>query len=155
MTQPDYFHESITGILWRRDGILALSVAPMQPPTDAEIVMEGDITLRYGIEVLQTPHILIPGYFETENGAIKTGRAAWDFIWSKFQLYPRADVIGLRTDGKDAQLLMRNLDFGEGAKVLAYSSEAASVAVGLIQKLNAPADAVLPELLAQYAKGLK
>jgi hypothetical protein len=148
--QPVYFSEYVAGSVWKQDDLIGLTVAPLEPPDEVEILHQGDVTLRYGIEILQSRHLLIPGYFETENGAVKTGRAAWDFIWAKFQLYPRADVVGLRSDGKAAHLLMRNLDFGEGPKVLAYSNEETQTMLGVIRKLLAPSDAELPELLLQY-----
>jgi hypothetical protein len=152
--QPVYFCEHVAGTVWKQNDLTGLSLAPLEPPTQTEILHQGDVTLRYGIEILQSRYLLIPGYFETENGAVKTGRAAWDFIWAKFQLYPRADVVGIRSDGKEAHLLMRNLDFGEGPKVLAYSSEESQTMLGVVTKLLLPPEAELPELLAQYASDL-
>lgn len=155
MTTPVYFCEHISGILWRQGDHLGLTLPPLAPPPDATRIQHGDLVLRYGIEMLTAPYQLIPGYFENENGAIKTGRAAWEFIWSKFQLYPRAEVIGFRSDGAPAQVLMRDLDFGEPPKVLAFPDETAWRALGVITHLSAPPDATLPDLLAQYAPNLR
>ncbi len=149
---PDYFADTLKGVVWKKDGVLSLSLAPLSPPADSEIVLEGDITLRYGIEMLHAPHAIVPGLFETERGAILTGRAAWDYLWSKFQLYPRAEVIGVQEDGQEVTVLMRELDFGEPAQVLAYPDEVAARAVGRIKRLHAPEGAALPALLRQALK---
>ena len=156
--QPEYFCEHIHAILWQQPDseTLGLTIPPLTPPDDATIILSGDITLRYGILLLKTPkYQIVPGYFETENGAVRIGRAAWDIIWKKFQLYPRADVIGLRNDGKSLHVLMRDLDFGESGKVLAYADENSEESLGMIQEFNIPPDADLPQLLAGYAKNLR
>lgn len=149
---PHYFYEVIHGLLWRGTQGLELSVKAANHPPDAEFVMQGQIILRYGIDLLSQPHTLVPGYFESENGYAKAGREAWEFIWAKFQLYPRADVIGLRDDGAAWSGYMRDLDFGEGPKILAYSDTEAMVSLGQITHISGDPSA-LPPLLAGYVDG--
>jgi hypothetical protein len=152
---PDYFYDSLNGTLWQQGQTIGLTPAPLQPPPNSTLLHAGDLTLRYGVDILQSPHILIPGYFETENGAVKVGKAAWEFMWAKWQLYPRADVIGLRSDGQAASLWVRNLDFGEPPRILAYSSADAETLLGVIQRLDSSPDVVLPPLLERYAVFLR
>jgi len=151
MQTPTYFFEQIEGVLWQDAQGLGISAAPLAPPPSAQPLHTDSLTLRYGVELLKTPlYQMIPGYFETENGAIKTGRAAWDFLWAKWQLYPRADVIGMRSDGKPLHVWLRDLDWGAGVLVLAYPHPQAETALGVVRRLLAPPQAALPELLAQY-----
>lgn len=136
MQEPVYFHEHFSGILYRTDAQTGLVLADRMPSTPATIIHSGDLILRYGVDLLVSPHAFIPGYFETENGAVFTGEAAWDFIWAKFQLYPRAEVLGMRQDGLQTDYLMRDLDFGEGRKVLAYADESSPKSLGTIAQLR-------------------
>lgn len=152
MSEPVYFCEQIDGTLWQQGEVLGICLPPHTPPPGSVILLQGAITLRYGIELLKTPlYQIIPGYLETENGAVKTGRAAWDFLWAKWQLYPRADIIGVRSDGKPLHVWLRDLDPGEGVKILAYPHPDTPAALGVVAQVAAPAGAELPELLVKYA----
>ena len=152
--EPVYFAEQVQGILWRKDDSLGLTIAPLEAPPDAEILVSGAVFLRYAIGLNRGALLMVPGYFETENGAIKTGRAAWNFLWAKFMLYPRADVIGMRGDGKRLHVLVRDLDVSEGARVLAYANEDATESLGVVTVLQAAPNAELPAYLAKYAESL-
>lgn len=152
---PDYFHEEINGAVWQQDSIIGLTIAPLQPPHNTTILLAGNITLRYGVDILQSSHLLIPGYFETENGAVKVGKAAWEFMWAKWQLYPRADVIGVREDGQPTSLWVRNLDFGESPRIVAYGNPESEAMLGIINRLDDSPDMDLPPLLERYAKFLR
>lgn len=156
MTQPDHFYESLNGTLWRDPAqpALMLSLSSLTPPAHAEIIQQGALILRYGLELLSMRGQFIPAYFESENGHIKTGRAAWEFIWAKFQLYPRAEVIGWGSDGADLHILMRDLDFGEGVQVLVYSDPQARTPLGKLGGVIAPNEAELPPILSAYAPHL-
>lgn len=146
---PEYFAEKVIGTVWRQEDVAGLTIEPLTPPKDVEIILRGEIILRYGIAMLYAPHTLVPGLFETERGAIMVGREAWDYIWQKFQLYPRAEVMGVQDDGEETTVLMRELDFGEPPQVLAYKDELAARAAATIQQLDAPDGVELPELLRQ------
>lgn len=146
---PEYFAEQVIGTIWRREETAGLTIAPLSPPAGVDILLEGEIVLRYGIAMLYTPHALVPGLFETERGAMMVGREAWDYIWQKFQLYPRAEVMGVQDDGQEVTVLMRELDFGEPPQVLAYRDEVAARAAATLQQLDAPVGVELPELLRQ------
>lgn len=144
-----YVHEVVTGTLWQADDdAVHLSIAPEQAPAGATILLDGEIVLRYAIAFLQRPFSLVIGYFETENGAVKTGEAAWKFIWKKWQLYPRAEVIGVSSRGEPMQVYLKDLDFGEPAQIFAYADSEADTPLAEAQQVHTPADANLPPLLA-------
>lgn len=144
-----YVHEVVTGTLWQADDeTVHLSLAPEKAPNDVTILLDGEIVLRYAIAFLQRPFSLVIGYFETENGAVKTGEAAWKFIWKKWQLYPRAEVIGVSSRGEPMQVYLKDLDFGEPAQILAYVDSEADIPLAEVQALHIPSDANLPPLLA-------
>jgi len=149
--QPVYYHESLDAALWQvPDGRLGLSLPPLPVPTEAALLGKGKVILRYALEFLQSPHALVVGYFETENGAVKTGRAAWDFIQAKWQLYPRADVVGVRSDGTAYSGWLKDLDLGESPRILVYPDAETLLPLGTLAFLHAPAEATLPDLLAKY-----
>lgn len=146
---PEYFADTVAGVVWRKAGVAGLTLAPLSPPADAEILLEGTIVLRYAIEMLHAPYAIVPGLFETERGAILVGREAWDYLWAKFQLYPRAEVIGVQDNGQEVTVLMRELDFGERPQVLAYPDDLTASATAIIKRLDAPHSMELPDLLRQ------
>lgn len=150
---PQSFYESLAASLWPEgDSGLILSLPPIYPPPQADLVCQGEVVLRYGIELLHSPHCIIPAYFESENGAIRKGRAAWDFIWAKSQLYPRADVIGWRSDGQPLALLLKDLDLSEAVSIWAYADPHTPQPLGRIHRLDCLPETPLPELLARYAR---
>jgi hypothetical protein len=153
--QPVYYHESLDATLWQvPDGRLGLSLPPLPVPSEAVSLSTGKVILRYALEFLQSPHALVVGYFETENGAVKTGRAAWDFIQAKWQLYPRADVVGVRSDGATYSGWLKDLDLGETPRILVYPDVETHLPLGTLAFLHAPAEASLPDLLAKYRTDL-
>lgn len=145
---PVYFHETASGYVWQHGAQIGLTLSPAAPPAEVTILAEGELVLRYGIEVQRTPDAIIPGLFIAESGATKTGREAWDWLWHKFQLYPRAEVIGLRSDGAPAHLYVRDLDFGYPPRVLVYAETEATVPLASLTTLLTPENA--PELLRKY-----
>ncbi|NJL93095.1 MAG: hypothetical protein HC915_04900 [Anaerolineae bacterium] len=147
---PDYFHEALNGTLWRDAAQIGLSTPQTAVPPTAEVLREGQFILRYGIEMLRSPHALVPGLFISEQGGAKSGRQAWDWLWTKFQLYPRAEVIGLRSDGNDEHLYVRDLDFGMPVRVLVYASVEDVRPLGHVAVLHAPTGAPLPDFVARY-----
>jgi len=148
--QPVYFGEEVNGILWRKDESLGLSIAPATIPAKMIAIQSEKVYLRYAIPLTRGTRMIVPGYFETENGAIRTGRGAWDFLWAKFMLYPRAEIVGMQADGESSHLLVRDVDFSEGVQVLAYPDEKTTESLGIVTSLLHEPDADLPELLAKY-----
>ncbi len=148
--QPEYFHEAIPGTLWRApDGDLGLSLPDAAPPNEADILLAGSVVVRYGVEMLHEYAVLVPGLFESETGYQLAGRAAWDLMWAQFQLYPRAEVIGMRQDGRPGEYWIRELDFADRPRLLAYVNAAEWVSLGDIRRVMGTADA-LPTLFARY-----
>jgi len=108
--------------------------------------------IRYGLTLfVPTGNVLIPGLFAAERGGFLVGRAAWDFIQGNFTVHARADLLGMLLNGKTAQALIREVDFGVPVRVLVYDSPDARIPVIEINTLfvgkNAPP---LPELLPLY-----
>lgn len=142
--EPNYIYEEVYGTLHETESGIVLAI---HDEDDSERII-----LRYGIEILQTPHAMIPGLFLAERGGYKVGRDAWEWIWSRFQLYPRAEVIGFRSDGKDEHLYMRNLDFGSPVRVMAYEDDQARTPLATIGAVET--QTALPELLQRYMSNL-
>ncbi len=149
---PEYITETVTGALYDLPGGLTL-VLGAPPPALAGFAPRcvGSLVLRYGI-ALQTPpaRSIIPGLFVAERGGILTGREAWDYMLQTFQMHPRADVVGVDSDGAPAQVFLRELDFGAPIRVYVYESLHATQPLGQVLYLIASADAAPPELLTKY-----
>jgi hypothetical protein len=59
--------------------------------------------------------------------------------------------VGLRSDGRTDQVMLRQLDFGRPVAVLAYETPAARLPLGSLAAYWTGADAPpLPDLLAEY-----
>ena len=148
LPDPVYATEQIRGVLWELDDTCGVSLAPATAPACAAIITQGDLVIRYGIEVQRTPDAILPGIFIAESGAIKTGRDAWEWLWNKFQLYPRAEVIGVTSGGQPAHLYVRDLDFGYPPRVVVYDAADDGIPLASITQMITSGDA--PELLARY-----
>ncbi len=126
-----------------------------QPPrtlANRQPVLAGSLIVRYALPMLEpASDAVIPGLFAAEKGGMLVGREAWDYIQRQFQMHPRADVVGLGLDGQQAQVFLRELDFGVPVRVLVYDSAEATIPVAEVKALVIGQDApVLPELLAKY-----
>ncbi|MCC7452396.1 MAG: hypothetical protein IT324_33655 [Anaerolineae bacterium] len=150
---PEYITDTVEGAVYRLPGGTALVVGDVpEALTGLTPILKGSITVRYGLAFLTPPSdSLIPGLFAAEKGGMLVGREAWDYIQQHFQMHPRADILGLRSNGQQAQVFLRELDFGVPVRVLIYDRLAATTPVAtadaLIMDNGAPA---LPDLLTQY-----
>ena len=150
---PEQVGESLDGAIYDLPRGTALVIGAVPPALAArQPVAMGALTVRYAMPfIVPTTEAVIPGLFAAEKGGILVGREAWDFIQGHFQVHPRADVIGLRPDGQQAQVFLRELDFGAPVRVLAYDSPDATRPCAelsaLVIGVGAPA---VPDLLAQY-----
>ncbi len=112
----------------------------------------GPVLLRYAARYLGKPHLaVVPGLIALDYGDFLTGHDAWEFLFKHSNLYPRADVIGYRHDGRDEMTLVKHLDLALTPMVLAYPSEEAAAPLGEVSALIAPDDAIqVSAYLAAY-----
>lgn len=117
-----------------------------------EPLLGGILTVRYGIPMITPPtDAVVPGLFVSEMGAALIGREAWDYMQRRFQMHPRADIIGLRMNGASAQVFLRELDWGAPVRVFVYDSVEARVPTAELKALVSGSEASPPpELLALY-----
>jgi hypothetical protein len=173
---PEYITETVNGTLYPlaapHGGGLLLVIgvpdpnwlaahalpAPADPdsgaPPPITATYSGPITLRYGIPHLIPPgETLIPGLLAGERGGFMTGREAWDYMQARFQMFPRADVVGIKPDGRAVQVFLRELDLGAPVQVYAYPDPATLTPLGRVNGVWRAADAPdLPEFLALYGR---
>ncbi|MBN2469752.1 MAG: hypothetical protein JXN59_03420 [Anaerolineae bacterium] len=130
--------------------ILVCGPAPAFPEGQA-VRAPGPLVVRYAVPYLRREVALVPGLFAAEYGAILLGRDAWDYAIGHNNLHPRADLLGLRTDGQPDQVMLRDLDFGRGVEVWAYASEEATCPLARLDALwIGPGAPELPDLLLAY-----
>ena len=114
--------DSFGGALCRSDERYFLA---MNPPDGVEVVARG-VVLRYGARLLGKPFLsIVPGLIALERGEMMTGEAAWEFLLKRSQLYPRAEVYGYSSEGKDEMKTVKWFDLALAPMVLAYADESA------------------------------
>lgn len=150
---PEYVHESVDGAVYGLPvGDVLVIGQPPAPLANAAPITAGLLVVRYGIP-FNTPStdVLVPGLFVSERGYPMVGREAWDFMAEKFQLYPRAEIVGFRLDGANAQVFLRELDWGAPVRVLIYGSTEQRTPTAAPKAMYVGEGAApLPELLARY-----
>jgi hypothetical protein len=158
---PVYFSEVVQGSLVVAEaaetGLAQATLWLEPPPTGAKILAAGTLHLRYGISfAAPSPNgqfdALIPGLFVSERGAALVGREAWQFMAEKFQLYPRADLVGWRASGKPDQVFLRALDWGRPARTFAYAD---NISMSPLAEVSAAVwgqtdPATMPDLFLRY-----
>jgi hypothetical protein len=137
--------DPFAGFVIRADG--AQFLATEEQP-DSETFHAGTLIIRYGIRYLGKPHLsIVPGLVALDYGDILNGEPAWDFLIRRSNLYPRAEVFGFRSDGRDDLVVVKNLDLALPPEVLAFAGESDTVPtarpVGLI---GVDVSAVLPRI---------
>ncbi len=111
-------NELLSGTVSRVDGsfFLSSSVLPQ-----ADLIVQGEIALRYGIPYLFKPQwSIVPDLVVLDYGETMTGELAWDFLMMNSHLYPRSDVLGWRNDGADEMVPLKQLDFDSPYDVFVY-----------------------------------
>jgi hypothetical protein len=152
--EPQYIHETVVGTVFDVPEGTTLVVG-QAPPSFVSYAprLSGTLVLRYGLS-LQTPatQAILPGLFVSEKGVALVGEEAWTFMLKHFQMYPRADIVGLRAlTGMSLQVFLRELDFGAGVRVFAYESVDVSLPPAEISRLLlGEGAAALPPLLGKY-----
>jgi len=139
--------DTFTGVISQFDNFNILSPQPIE---DAVQVAQGDFVIRYGIPYLGKPqYSIVPDLVVVDYGEMLVGEDAWQFLTERSNLYPRADVLGYRNDGKDEMLVVKALDFAIPFDVLAYANEDDNEPLGKLSVLIAP-NADTPERLIKY-----
>ena len=142
------YGELFEGVLLRAQDHALLA---WQPVPDAEIVQQGLFVLRYAIEFLGKPqHAIVPGLLAVDYGEMLVGEDAWNFIYKRSNLYPRADVVGYRNDGADEMIPIKKLDLMRPVVILAYASATDTTPLAQIKGIIAGQPDGLPAWLAQY-----
>lgn len=141
--------DSFQGLVQKLDEAVLLAASPL---AGAEILHQGSMILRYGVVYLGKPHFsIVPGLLALDYGAFKTGEEAWEFLLHKSNLFPRADVLGYRNDGEDAQVFVKELDLVWPFHILAYPTAEASKPLAQISAVISEERESLPPRLAEYA----
>ncbi|MBN1965809.1 MAG: hypothetical protein JW910_14250 [Anaerolineae bacterium] len=154
---PELIGDLVFGSLVSHEcgAVLALGALPSDLPADALMRPPSALTIRYAIEYLNEIAAIVPGLFAAEYGAMLVGREAWDYAMQHNNLHPRADVVGLRSDGDDDQVMLRALDFGRPVRVLAYASPDARVPLAELSAYwDGPGAPGVPDLLAAHLPAL-
>lgn len=124
----------------------ALAVLPPAGASASETYI-----VRYGLRFLGKLHLsIVPGLVVVDYGQMLTGEDAWAFLTRGSNLYPRAEVLGYRNDGRDDMMFVRQLDLAVPVEVLVYADGAATVPVARPTALIAPPDAALAPRLFDY-----
>lgn len=129
-------NDPFTGCVLHVDGQDFLALTPLP---ESEVVYQGDMMLRYGVQYLGKPqYSIVPELIALDYGAGIAGEEAWEFLLKRSNLYPRADVIGHRNDGVDEMIVIKKLDVMAPIAVLAYEDEQATVPIAQVAALITP-----------------
>lgn len=133
------------GFLLKIDTFYLLSV---EAAATAEVIAKGTLTVRYGVRFLGKPHLaIVPGLIALDYGEMLTGEAAWEFLFKRSNLYPRADVLGYRNDGQDEMIVVKRLDLTEPLMVLIYDHSDAIHPLAETSALIGPSEHFPPRLV--------
>ena len=136
-----------SGAICQFDNLYILSPYPVD---SAVLVAQGDFVLRYGITYLGKPqYSIVPDLVVVDYGDMLVGEDAWVFLTKQSNLYPRADVLGYRNDGRDEMLVVKQLDFAMPYDVLAFATEEEKVPLAKLSACIAPS-LNTPERLLSY-----
>jgi hypothetical protein len=117
---------------------------------NAPVVASGVFTVRYGVRYLGKFYSIVPGMIVLDYGDILTGEEAWNFLLKRSNLYPRAEVFGYRSDGRDDMVYVRALDLAQPVEVLVYADTAATTPITLVTALIAEDTAEVAPRLREY-----
>jgi hypothetical protein len=141
--------DSFTGAAIQVGAAQALTV---EVPDAGSSILSGTMTVRYGVRYLGKAFLsIIPGLIAVDYGTILTGEEAWDFLLKRSNLYPRAEVFGYRSDGRDDMMTVKNLDLAQPVDVLVYAEANATVPIAKPTALIADErqTATLPQRLVE------
>ncbi len=115
-----------------------------------EVFYEGEIVLRFFIAYLyESDFGLNPASVFTEYGGELTGWQAWDFMFKRYTVNPRSDVTGLRSDGVETELFLKELDMVETVHIYADPDLHSHEPLARITAFSAVDAVEIPPRLAQ------
>ena len=110
----------------------------------------GNMVIRYFIPYLYESDFGInPASVFTEYGGELLGWQAWDFMFKRYTVNPRSDVTGLRSDGVEAELFLKELDMVEPVRIYAYADIHSAEPLAYLTDFMANT-AEIPPRLKQY-----
>jgi hypothetical protein len=134
-----------------REGEAALLVSPAEGlPEGFEPLAVGGFVVRYAVPYLGKPqYSIVPGLVALDYGDMLTGEKAWNFIYKRSNLHPRADVFGYRNDGADEMISVKWLDLVLPVEVLLYRDSAATLPLAKLDAIISSHE-TLPSRLMDY-----
>jgi hypothetical protein len=137
--------DTVTGFVLQHGDEYALSLVASEP-----FVAQGEFNVRYAIVYLGRSYLaIVPELVAMDTGGGFNGEEAWDFLFNKSNLFPRADVVGFRDDGVDDMVTVKSLDLMHPLRVLVYEDREATKPLAHVSALIAPDTSLLPERLTQ------
>lgn len=87
------------------------------------LIHRGNIEMSYAFPLLYSKEFMFPQLAIDDFRREYHGHAAIEFMMDKGNLYPRADVIGVRrSDGQQTDFYMKEVDIAAGLHAFAYAS---------------------------------
>jgi len=146
--QREPVNELLSGTVSRVDRSFFLSSSLLP---GAELIVQGEIILRYGIPYLFKPQwSIVPDLVVLDYGDTMAGELAWDFLMMSSHLYPRSDVLGYRNDGADEMVPLKQLDFDSPYDVFVYRAPGDREPLAKLSALIGSASDGFPERLLQH-----
>lgn len=140
--------DTFTGVIIQADNHYLLADTAID---GYETTHDGTVTVRYGVVFLGKPHLsIVPALMALDYGEFLTGDEAWDFLLNKSTLYPRADILGYRNDGQDAQVFVKQLDLMYPFDILIYTDETSTTPLCKIDAIISIQADIASSRLATY-----
>lgn len=137
--------EVFHGYLLQIEGQYALST---WPDDTATTVLTGDLMVRLAVVYLGRSHqSIVPELIALDTGGGYSGEEAWDFLFNKSNLFPRAEVVGYRDDGTEDMITVKSLDLMYPVRVLVYDTDAARKPIAEAHAVITPDPESLPPRL--------
>ncbi|HEX2905863.1 MAG TPA: hypothetical protein VHO69_03330 [Phototrophicaceae bacterium] len=140
--------DPFTGVIVQIGAHQALALSP-DPET--ETIASGAFVIRYGVRFLQRPgQSIVPGLVVLDYGDMLTGEEAWNFLWHRSNLHPRAEVVGHRSDGGEDMVFFKTLDLSLSPEVLVYTDAQTTIPLARPTALITTDTNGLPTRLLEY-----
>ena len=141
---------SFSGVVLRYASAIFLALEELN---NTEVIADGDFTVRYAIRYLEKPHLaIVPGLLAVDYGKFYNGDEMWDFVLTKINTYPRAEVFGYRNDGKDDMTVLKKLDIDQPKQVLVYNNADDATPIAAVHALIAPENIEIAPRLLTYLR---